>query len=72
MPSEQEMRLHRCCFSGHRPEKLARSETEVQEWLTEQITNAVEDGYLTFITGMAMGVVDQVPIYGMSPYGTFL
>lgn len=56
MPSEQEMRLRRCCFSGHRPEKLSQPETEVQEWLTEQITNAVDDGYLTFITGMAMGV----------------
>jgi len=56
VPSEQEMRQHRCCFTGHRPEKLVQFETEVQEWLTDQIRNAIEDGYLTFITGMAMGV----------------
>ena len=56
MASEQEKRLHRCCFTGHRPEKLEQSEEEVQEWLTDQIENAIDDGYLTFITGMAMGV----------------
>ena len=56
MPSEQEMRLHRCCFTGHRPEKLAQSPEEVQQWLTDQIKDAIADGYLTFITGMSMGV----------------
>ena len=56
MASEQEKRLHRCCFTGHRPEKLEQSEDEIREWLTEQIENAIDDGYLTFITGMAMGV----------------
>ena len=56
MPSEQEMRLHRCCFTGHRQEKLSKSPEEVQEWLTEQISKAVSDGYVTFITGMAMGM----------------
>ena len=56
MPSEQEMRLHRCCFTGHRPEKLGQSAEEVQQWLSEQIKDAIADGYLTFITGMAMGV----------------
>ena len=56
MPSEQEMRLHRCCFTGHRQEKLSSSPEDVQRWLTEQILNAIDDGYVTFITGMAMGV----------------
>jgi uncharacterized phage-like protein YoqJ len=56
MPSEQEMRLHRCCFTGHRPEKLAQSQEEVQKWLADQIKDAIADGYLTFITGMSMGV----------------
>ena len=56
MASEQEKRLHRCCFTGHRPEKLEQSEDEIREWLTEQIENAIDDGYLTFISGMAMGV----------------
>ena len=56
MPSESEMRKHRCCFTGHRAEKLAQTPEEAQQWLEEQITAAVSDGYVTFITGMAMGV----------------
>ena len=56
MPSEQEMRLHRCCFTGHRQEKLSSSPEEVKQWLSDQIINAIDDGYVTFITGMAMGV----------------
>ena len=56
MPSEQEMRLHRCCFTGHRQKKLSSSPEEVKQWLSDQIMNAIDDGYVTFITGMAMGV----------------
>ena len=37
MPSEQEMRLHRCCFTGHRQEKLSGSPEEVKQWLSDQI-----------------------------------
>ena len=54
--TEEEKRLHRCCFSGHRPEKLKASEKEVRQWLEEQIDRAVSDGYQTFISGCAMGV----------------
>ena len=28
--TEQEKRLHRCCFSGHRPEKLNEPEAAAQ------------------------------------------
>lgn len=56
MATEREMRLHRCCFTGHRPEKLSQSAEEVHDWLKDQILKAIDDGYLTFITGMAMGV----------------
>ncbi len=56
MAAEAEKRLHRCCFTGHRPEKLTQSEFEVKVWLREQIEQAVAEGYTTFITGMAMGV----------------
>lgn len=56
MPTEEEKRLHRCCFSGHRPEKLNVSEADVKNWLNEQIDEAIADGYKTFITGCAMGV----------------
>ena len=56
MPTEQEKRLHRCCFAGHRPESIALSEEAAKEWLREQIRKSIEDGFCTFITGMGMGV----------------
>ena len=54
--SEQELRLHQCCFTGHRPEKLKRTEAEVKIALEKEILKAVDDGYMGFITGMACGV----------------
>ncbi len=54
--SEQDLRLHRCCFTGHRPEKLKRSEEDIKNSLEDAILKAVRDGYTTFITGMARGV----------------
>ena len=56
MASEAELRLHRCCFTGHRPEKLNTSEKEVKGALRKQINQAVYDGFTVFITGMARGV----------------
>ncbi len=56
MATEEEKRLHRCCFSGHRPEKLDAPEEEVKQWLSEQIYKAIAAGYTTFISGCAMGV----------------
>ncbi len=54
--TEEEKRLHRCCFSGHRPEKLDEPEEQVKAWLREQIDSAIAAGYTTFISGCAMGV----------------
>ena len=54
--TEEEKRQHRCCFTGHRPEKLARSEREIKAALTKEINQAVQDGLTVFITGMARGV----------------
>lgn len=56
MDSESELRLHRCCFTGHRPEKLHVPEAEIIDALRKEILAAVRDGYVTFITGMARGV----------------
>ena len=56
MATEEEKRLHRCCFTGHRPEKLNEPEGEVKAWLDKQIDQAIADGYMTFISGCAMGV----------------
>ena len=54
--TEQEKRLHRCCFSGHRPEKLEEPEADIKQWLSAQIDSAIAAGYTTFISGCAMGV----------------
>ncbi|MCI9626877.1 MAG: DUF1273 domain-containing protein [Clostridia bacterium] len=54
--SEKELRLHRCCFTGHRPEKLNISERKVKALLKSAIEQAIKDGYTTFITGMARGI----------------
>lgn len=56
MPEDAEKRLHRCCFSGQRPEKLDESSETVQKWLEKQIDTAISDGFTTFITGCSMGV----------------
>lgn len=54
--TEQEKRKKRCCFTGHRPQKLTRSEAAVRRDLEKAIVEAIEAGYTTFITGMAYGV----------------
>ena len=56
MASEAEMRMHRCCFTGHRPEKLNGTESTIKLVLREQISCAIHDGLTVFITGMARGV----------------
>ena len=53
--SNDNLRKHRCCFTGHRTEKLSLSENEVKPLLEKTINNAIADGYVTFITGMAKG-----------------
>lgn len=56
MATEAEMRLHRCCFTGHRPEKLRRTEREIRNDLEREIRKAVHDGLNVFISGMARGI----------------
>ena len=54
--TEAEKRMHRCCFTGHRPEKLARSEEAIKADLEKAIRQAIAEGLDVFITGMARGV----------------
>ena len=54
--TESELRQHRCCFTGHRPEKLGMPEAKVVEGLKKEIRTAIADGFQTFISGMARGV----------------
>lgn len=44
---EQELRKHRCCFTGHRPEKLNISEEQLCVRLGQEIDQAIEDGFTT-------------------------
>lgn len=54
--TEAEKRLHRCCFTGHRPEKLNAPEWLVKQKLEKEIRRAIADGLNVFITGMARGI----------------
>lgn len=56
MKTEREKRMHRCCFTGHRPEKLRVPETKVKAALKTEIRAAISEGYTVFISGMARGV----------------
>ncbi len=47
---------HRCCFTGHRPDKMELNEKQIKPLLEKAIDAAIAEGYVTFITGMAMGV----------------
>ena len=53
---EKELRKHRCCFTGHRPEKLNISEKRLAVLLEDEIRKAIDSGFTTYITGMAKGV----------------
>ena len=53
--TEAEKRLKRCCFTGHRPNKLHQDEQTIKRALTVAIDQAIARGFTTFITGMAQG-----------------
>ncbi len=52
---EEQLRLHRCCFTGHRPEKLQCPEDQIITELKREILSAIDSGFTTFISGMARG-----------------
>ena len=54
--TESEKKLHRVCFTGHRPEKLFQPESVVKDNLEREIKAALADGMNVFISGMARGV----------------
>ena len=53
--TEMELRKHRCCFTGHRPEKLSIPENRLAPLLEDEIRKAIGNGFTTYITGMAKG-----------------
>ena len=54
--TEQDKRMSRVCFTGHRPEKLTDSEDRIKQMLELHILRAIADGFTVFMTGMARGV----------------
>lgn len=56
MLTEEQKRMHRACFTGHRPEKLKQSESVIVKSLETAIKEAIADGKRVFISGMARGV----------------
>lgn len=52
---EIEKRKKRCCFTGHRPEKLTVDEAQLREGLESAIDEAIAAGFRTFISGMSRG-----------------
>jgi len=83
--NETELRKHRCCFTGHRPEKLNIPEDRLVPLLEAEIRRAIDDGFTTYITGMAQGVDliageivlrlreqdDRLKLISALPYPTF-
>ena len=53
---EAELRVHRCAFTGHRPEKVEGYEGRIIVELRKEILQAIDSGYTTFLTGMSRGV----------------
>ena len=56
MLTEEQKRMHRVCFTGHRPEKLTQPESVIVKALETAIKEAIADGKNVFISGMARGV----------------
>ena len=52
---ESELRKYRCCFTGHRPDKLNIPEERLAVLLEVEIKRAIDKGFTTYITGMAKG-----------------
>ena len=56
MTDKNALRSRRCCFTGHRPEKLNISEEVVKELLKKAIKDAIDDGFVTFLSGVCRGI----------------
>lgn len=40
--NQEELRLHRCCFTGHRPDKMEFGEREIKPLLEKAIDEATQ------------------------------
>ena len=74
MPNEQELRKHRCCFTGHRPEKLHKPEEQIKKDLEVAILQAVDDGLQRLFSGFGNPILLSTlwrhhPIVGLKADG---
>lgn len=53
--TEAEKRMHRCGITGHRPHKISRDLNEVEKDIIKVITELINEGFYTFVSGMAPG-----------------
>lgn len=44
-----------CCFTGHRPDKLFKSDEEIKALVKIEAEKAIAEGFGSFISGMAQG-----------------
>ena len=56
MRTEAEKRMHRACFTRHRPEKLQQTEKAIRRMLEREILKAMDSGIRVFLSGRARGV----------------
>ena len=59
MPTESELRLHRCCFTGHRPHKLNKPEAMVIDALEDVIVRLFIDNFYE------IGLIDEARCKGL-------
>ena len=53
---ENEKRLHRCCFTGHRPEKLSLSENELKHLWKRLLTKCNSGRICNFYNGYGKSI----------------
>ena len=60
------MKKHRCCFIGQDIEELGMEPQEIKILLEKVIDKAIEDGYVTFITGLSCKI-DTLLLFMCNP-----
>lgn len=51
--NEEELRMHRCCFTGSNTEQFVLSEEEIRKEIVNQIITARKEGYGTFLVELS-------------------
>lgn len=69
MLTEEQKRMHRVCFTGHRPEKLKQTESVTVKALEAAIREAISDGknviFPAWLVGWISGRLRSCCVCGM-------